>query len=212
MLLMTRRLCGLAPVLMLLGAIGVLALACGGEEEAVERAPSRPQPESTAPAQAEQPAVAVAPAPAEPGAPVKQRELPESAFVETDENRDPFRSYIQVFNLVAAISPEELEPRQPVILEEHELDALRLIAIVSGEGGNPRAMLVDPDGKGWVIRRGDFVGRGERIRLGPGQPEREINWRVVRIRPDRVILVRDDPVQMGPQVTHVLRLYPEEET
>lgn len=140
----------------------------------------------------------------------KERELPESVFIETDENRDPFRSFLTVF-AVQALPEEEFVPRPPVVLEEVSLDELRLIAIVSGEGGNPRAMLVDPEGKGWVVRRGDYVGRGERVRLGPGQPERIINWRVVRVRPDRVILVREDPVQAGPPVTRVIRLYPEEE-
>jgi type IV pilus assembly protein PilP len=141
----------------------------------------------------------------------KEHELPESVFIETDENRDPFRSFLTVF-AVQALPEEEFVPRPPVVLEDVSLDELRLIAIVSGEGGNPRAMLVDPDGKGWVVRRGDYVGRGERVRLGPGQPERIINWRVVRVRPDRVILVREDPVQAGPPVTRVIRLYPEEET
>jgi type IV pilus assembly protein PilP len=140
----------------------------------------------------------------------KERELPESVFIETDENRDPFRSFLTVF-AVQALPEEEFVPRPPVVLEDVSLDELRLIAIVSGEGGNPRAMLVDPEGKGWVVRRGDYVGRGERVRLGPGQPERIINWRVVRVRPDRVILVREDPVQAGPPVTRVIRLYPEEE-
>lgn len=140
----------------------------------------------------------------------KERELPESVFIENDDNRDPFRSFLAVFS-VQALPEEEFAPRPPVLLEDVGLEALRLIAIISGQGGNPRAMLVDPEGKGWVVRRGDYVGRGERIRLGPGQPEREINWRVVRVRPDRIILVREDPVQAGPPVTRVMRLYPEEE-
>ncbi len=102
--------------------------------------------------------------------------------------------------------------RPPVLLENVSLDELRLIAIVSGEGGSPRAMVTDPEGKGWIVQRGDYVGRGERIHLGPGMPEREINWRVVRVRPDRIILVREDPVQAGPPVTRVMRLYPEDDS
>lgn len=201
---------GLAAALALSGA--AVGTACGGGDEAVQERGVGPgggaaQPQKApakAPAEEEHAAL-------EPGMPLKHRDLPESAFVETDENRDPFRSYIQVFN-VQAVPAEELARRQPVLLEEHALEELRLIAIVSGQGGNPRAMLVDPEGKGWVVRRGDYVGRGERIRLGPGQPEQEINWRVVRVRPDRIILVRDDPMGAGPQVTRVMRLYPEDET
>jgi type IV pilus assembly protein PilP len=148
----------------------------------------------------------------DPNAPTKERELPEASFIETDENRDPFRSYLNVFSAQAI--PEAtatISPRPPVLLDDVSLDELRLIAIVSGEGGNPRAMVVDPAGKGWVVARGDYLGRGERVRLGPGQPEREINWRVVRVRPDRIILVREDPVQAGPPVTRIIRLYPEGE-
>jgi len=210
-----NTLAGLAALGLLVLPFTFAALACGGEE--AEEPQERGRGGSKAgkrggSAKAPPAKVAEAPyTPAEPGAPMKQIDLPESAFVETDENRDPFRSYIQVFN-VQAVPTEDLLPSQPVLLEEHSLDELRLIAIVSGQAGNPRAMLVDPGGKGWVVRRGDYVGRGERIRLGPGQPEREINWRVVRVRPDRIILVRDDPVQSGPQVTRVMRLYPEDET
>ncbi len=164
---------------------------------------------------AKAPAAAAEPAeeerPVEPGAPLKQRELPESSFVETDENRDPCRSYVQVF-AVKSIPGDELMARPKVVLEERTIEELQLIAIVSGQGGNPRAMLVDPEGKGHIIRRGDHVGRGERIRIGPGQPERIINWRVARVRPNRVILVRDNPVAMAPEVTRVMRLHPEEDS
>ena len=93
--------------------------------------------------------------------------------------------------------------------------SLAAIALVVGAYmgfSYPRAMVTDPDGKGWIVQRGDYMGRGERIRLGPGMPEREINWRVVRVRPDRIILVREDPVQAGPPVTRVMRLYPEDDS
>lgn len=143
-------------------------------------------------------------------APMTESELPEAVFIETDENRDPFRSFLPVFT-AQALPEEDFAPRPPVLLDDVSLDELRLIAVISGEGGNPRAMVTDPEGKGWVVRRGDYVGRGERIRLGPGQPHREINWRIVRVRPDRIILVREDPIQAGPPVTRVMRLYPEED-
>jgi type IV pilus assembly protein PilP len=141
--------------------------------------------------------------------PLSDTELPEAVFVETDENRDPFRSYLLVFT-AQALPEEDITIRPPVLLEDVSLDELRLIAVVSGDGGSPRAMVTDPEGKGWVVRRGDYLGRGEKIRIGPGQPEREINWRIVRVRPDRIILVREDPIQAGPPVTRVMRLYPEE--
>jgi type IV pilus assembly protein PilP len=202
-------------VLSLSGAALVLG-ACG-EEEAVQRGVGGGAPSTPSDGTAATPAPQGSPSPAGTpeddvglGTPVKERELPEAAFIETDENRDPFRSYLKVF-AAQAIPEPTLAPHPPVLLGEVSVDELRLIAIVSGEGGNPRAMVVDPAGKGWIVRRGDYIGRGEQVRLGPGQPEREINWRVVRVRPDRIILVREDPVQAGPPVTRIMRLYPEGE-
>lgn len=206
----------LPAVLLCFFGLPLIIAACG-EEEAPTRgvpgaAPSSPSPAPQSGADSQK---GTTPRDGASGGqdllhPVKERELPEASFIETDENRDPFRSYLGVF-AAQAIPEPTLATRPPVLLEEVSIDELRLIAIVSGEGGNPRAMLVDPGGKGWVVRRGDYIGRGEKIRLGPGQPEREINWRVVRVRPDRIILVREDPVQAGPPVTRVMRLYPEGE-
>lgn len=221
-MLVLRRLSTALPIaIVAIVTLLVGAVACGGEEEAPSRGAGRGAVPSGAGGEASS-------SPAEPAegaktkskrrspavdvlAPVKERELPEAAFIETDENRDPFRSFLNVFAAQAIPEETTISARPPVLLEDVALDSLRLIAIVSGEGGNPRAMVVDPGGKGWVVRRGDYIGRGERIRLGPGQPEREINWRVVRVRPDRIILVREDPVQAGPPVTRVMRLYPEGE-
>ena len=206
-----RRLAAVGLGVSVLAAGALVLGACGGREEASSpSAGDAERPRGKAgrtKARAE-----AAPAPVEAGAPVKQRDLAESAFIETDENRDPFRNYIAVFNIQAMPMDDGQAVRPPVLLEEHSIEELRLIAIISGEAGNPMAMLVDPSGKGWVVVRGDYVGRGERIRLGPGQADRELSWRVSRVRPDRIILVRDDPVQAGPPATRVLRLYPEEDT
>jgi type IV pilus assembly protein PilP len=198
----------------LLLACAAIGTACRGGAAPTGAASSpteaAPVAAAAAPAAAGTPSVAAGTQAAEPGAPVKQRELPEAAFIDTDENRDPFRPYVQI--IVGPRLPQGVEAESTeVILARHSLDELRLIAIVSGEGGNPRAMLVDPDGKGWVVRRGDYVGRGDRVVVAPGQPEREINWRVVRVHPDRIILVREDPSGIGNPVTRVMRLYPEEE-
>ena len=204
------------PMVLFIAATLAMGIAACGEEEVETRgmsghgAPSAPEGESSSDdgsaEDGETPSKNV-----DVTAPVQERELPEASFIETDENRDPFRSFLKVFAAQAIPEETTISARPPVLLEDVALDSLRLIAIVSGEGGNPRAMVVDPAGKGWVVRRGDYIGRGERIRLGPGQPEREINWRVVRVRPDRIILVREDPVQAGPPVTRVMRLYPEGE-
>jgi type IV pilus assembly protein PilP len=192
--------------------VACMTAACGEEAQSQGRssASRNKAPSGAAPA----------PAPNETEAPAEEEQvqestdddrlLPEAAFIETDENRDPFRSFVAVFATQALPEDDLVVPRPTVLLEDVDVDQMRLVAIVSGAGGNPRAMVIAPDGKGWVLQRGDYVGRGERVRLGPGQPEREINWRVVRVRPDRIILVREDPVQAGPPVTRVMRLYPEE--
>jgi type IV pilus assembly protein PilP len=218
---------GALPVATSVLAVVLLLVACGEEEAETRGARSNDRADNAlddggggggpaktkAKAGANAPAtpVPVPPEDEEPVVPMGEVELPEAVFVETDENRDPFRSFLPVFT-AQALPEEDFAPRPPVLLEDVSLDELRLIAVVSGEGGNPRAMVVDPDGKGWIVQRGDYVGRGERIRLGPGLPEREINWRVVRVRPDRIILVREDPVQAGPPVTQVMRLYPEDDS
>lgn len=62
------------------------------------------------------------------------------------------------------------------------LDRLRVIAILSGD--TPRAMLSDPSDRGWVVKRGDLVGRADE---GPA-----CRWRVTAIRSDSVLFVRDD--------------------
>ena len=55
-------------------------------------------------------------------------------------------------------------------------------------------MLVDPTGKGHVVRRGDFVGRADVVQLaGATGATYELNWRLDRIRDGDVVLVREDP-------------------
>jgi type IV pilus assembly protein PilP len=95
-----------------------------------------------------------------------------------------------------------------VLLGQFSVDELRVIAIVSGIG-TPRAMLIDPQGVGTIVRRGDYVGRGEVVRGGPdGSSEFEVNWRVANIRRGDVVLAREDPTSAaGTPVTRVLPLH-----
>ena len=69
-------------------------------------------------------------------------------------------------------------------------------------------MLVDPTGKGWVVVRGQYVGRAETVRGGgPGGAEYELNWRVDRIRDTDILLVREDPAHTDvPVATKVILL------
>ena len=80
-------------------------------------------------------------------------------------------------------------------------------------GDYPRAMLVDPTGKGWVVKRGDFVGRADVVRIGgAGGAEYQLNWRVDRVRDGDIVLIREDPAQPSiPPATKVVPLHTEKD-
>ena len=131
--------------------------------------------------------------------------LPEAAFITSDENRDPFQSSLDAFR---PPFPPPITRDLPIVLADRQLGELRLSGIVSAADGRPRAMLVDSDGMGWTVRRGDHVGRPEGAARGPGEAHAQIHWRVERIRPDRIIFVREDPLRPEAQTVQVLRLHP----
>jgi type IV pilus assembly protein PilP len=129
-------------------------------------------------------------------------------FVESESNRDPFRSYSQMFK----IQPTGQTVQRAVKMPTTSVDQIRLTAIISGVA-QPRAMLVDPDGVGHVVARGDFICRPEVVQTGgaEGMPV-TLNWRVDRIRPDQIVLTREDPSAPGrPPLTRVVPLYEENE-
>jgi len=98
-----------------------------------------------------------------------------------------------------------------VVLDQYSLDELKLVGIVT-RIQPAKAMLVDPSGKGHVIRRGQFVGRPEIVQAaGSGSnASYEINWRVDRIRDGDIVLVREDPSNPDvPTATRVIALRPE---
>jgi type IV pilus assembly protein PilP len=171
------------------------ALACG---ESTQTAPLPPPPVRTAPT-----ASAIASAlPPE----LKGPEYTENDFVESDRNRDPFRSFA-VQN--QPVNKQALNQRK-VELAQYSIDELKLVAIVQG-GDQPRAMFVDPTGKGTVVYKGTFVCRSEVVHIGGSNgPEYQLNWRVDRIREGDVVLIREDPAQPAiPPATRVIPLHPE---
>jgi len=100
-----------------------------------------------------------------------------------------------------------------VVLGQYSIDELKLVAIVQS-GDYPRAMLVDPTSKGWVVKRGDYIGRPDTVHTGGGTggTDYQVNWRVDRIRDGDIVLTREDPAQPGqPPATRVLPLHPESE-
>ncbi len=134
--------------------------------------------------------------------------LKDSDFVESEGNRDPFRSYED--NFVAAAPPKA---QRPVLLPDTEVADLRLIAIITGIE-QPRAMLVDDKGVGYVTTRGDYVGRPDVVRTGGAENLAvTVNWRIDRIRENEVVLARDDPTGPNrPPLTRVIPLRTEDET
>lgn len=148
-----------------------------------------PAPVGTSPAAiSAPPALAGEVAPSVPRGPIDERALEES-----ERSRDPFQAYAQR----SAPPPEDTRPRKS---RRHSIEQLKVVGLVT-KSGAPRAMLLDPQGKGWIVSVGDLVGRAEVVR------DRAVSWRVDRIREGEVVLVRDDALGAGdPAATRVLAL------
>ncbi len=133
--------------------------------------------------------------------------IQEVEFNESERSRDPFRSYAQRFIEEARTMTKS---QRQVVLADYGIDELRLVGIVSGVT-DARAMLVDPTGRGHVVRRGQFVGKAEIVEGdAQGAPAYEINWRIDRIRDSDLVLVREDPKNPEvPSSTRVIVLHPE---
>lgn len=177
-----------------------LAVAAGlpfaiGACEATKKAP--PPPPNRTP-----PVASVSSLPPE----LKGPEYTENDFVESERNRDPFRSF---FAQTQPAAKQALNQRK-IAIAEYSLDELKLVAIVLGSD-RPRAMFVDPSGKGTVVYKGTFICRSETVRVGSGfGQEYQLNWRVDRIRDGDVVLIREDPAQPQiPPATRVIPLHPE---
>lgn len=124
-------------------------------------------------------------------------------FVESEQNRDPFRSYAVELRAKAPVVAQRM-----VLMPETPVDEMRLIAIISGIE-QPRAMIVDPQGVGYTATRGDFLGKAEVVQ-GPGADALPValNWRVERIRDNEVVLAREDPSAPGrAPLTKVIALH-----
>ena len=187
------------------GLVAMFLVACDDEPIA------GPAPSSSEVVSAQAPAPPVS---ADVAANMPDGGLPEIDFQELDygeseRSRDPFRSYAETFIDEAA---GKVKSQREVILSEFSLNDLKLSAIVMG--ANPsRAMLVEPSGKGYVVRRGQFIGRPETV-AGDGQSgaSYEVNWRIDQIRPSDVVFVREDPNNPDvPTATKVMSLHPEGE-
>lgn len=181
-----------AACLMVAG--GVFVGGCG--EDPVVPAKPAAKAKSVRPAPAA--AATVAEVPRGPRPPVQEEE-----FLESDQSRDPFRSYALSF--VQETAPRTGTQRL-VLMEEYAIDELKLIGIVT-RMQPAKAMLLDPTGKGHVVQRGQFVGRPDVVQTGGRTGSTyQINWRVDRIRDGDIVFIREDP--QNPDVPSATRVIP----
>jgi type IV pilus assembly protein PilP len=188
-----------------LAAFAALTMLACSAEKVLQQANNGPAGAATATATASASAAA---APAPP--PIGKVDFGENDFVESDRNRDPFRSFATLF---APTEKKAKNERQlAIILPQYSLDELKLVAIVGG-GDYPRAMVIDPQGKGWVLKRGDWIGRPEIVHTGGANgSDYELNWRVDKVRDGDIVFSREDPANPGiPPATRVISLHPESE-
>jgi type IV pilus assembly protein PilP len=174
---------------------GLFSAACGN---GAATSSSAPPPPVRAAAQAP-PDAGLPPVP-------KAVEFTENDFAENDHNRDPFRSYASLFvDKGDKVSKNQL----PVVLPQYSIDELKLVAIVIS-GDYPRAMLLDPTGTGWVIKRGDYLGRPDTVHTGgTNGTDYQLNWRVDRVREGDIVLSREDRALNAPPATRIIQLHPE---
>ncbi len=183
--------------------IGIFAACSGGGPAASPFADAAPPP----PPQRGPAAAAAAPSAS---APLPKVEFHEDDFAETERSRDPFRSFAKLFS---EQGKTRVKSQRQVLLDHYAIDDLKLIGLVT-RTDTPRAMLVDPSGRGWVVTKGQFIGRPEVVHAGgPGGVDYELNWRVDRIRESDLVLVREDPAHADiPPATRVIALRTESAT
>ena len=128
----------------------------------------------------------------------------EDDFVESERSRDPFRSFAMLFS---DQGKTRVRSQRQVLLDQFPIDDLKLIGLVT-RAEPSRAMLLDPSGRGWVVSKGQFIGRAEIVHSGgPGGVDYELNWKVDRIRDGDLVLVREDPAHPDvPPATRVIAL------
>ena len=184
----------------------VLSLAGAATLAACTSAPTTTAPPPSASQRTAQ--VAAKDAGAAPLSVPKHGDYAENEFTESDRARDPFRSFAGAFVEDKGKKGHGLEV--PVVLGQYSIDELKLVGIATG-GDYPRAMLVDPTTKGWVVKKGDYVGRPEVVHVGGANgADYQLNWRVERVRDGDIVLTREDPAQPNlPPATRVIPLHPE---
>jgi Tfp pilus assembly protein PilP len=118
---------------------------------------------------------------------LRKKTLKDEDFVESEDNRDPFRAYLRLFG-GASKAPSGPGPKVPAIFDKFALEELTLIAVISGDE-QPRAMFRDPTGLGQTVKRGDYVSKNAA--------------RITKILSDRVVVELTEDTG-GPEGQRVL--------
>ena len=117
-----------------------------------------------------------------------EQELTEKDFIEREDNRDPFRSFISMFKTTRSIIGGD---QRKVKMKRYALDELKLIAVVTGVQTRPLAMFRDPAGLGVTVKRGDYISKSlsriKQILNDKGIVEIEGHAEDEKTRSDRVI-------------------------
>jgi type IV pilus assembly protein PilP len=126
----------------------VIGLSGCSEEPASAPAPAKPR------AVAKPPAKKVPP----PVVEKKQEEEEKTEFDYVIEGRrDPFLPLTAIKKPVGPVSEEPLTP-----LQQYELQQYRLIGVIVGLA-EPRAMVVAPDGKSYILKKGIKIGKNNGV-------------------------------------------------
>jgi hypothetical protein len=119
--------------------------------------------------------------------------------------RDPFHVDPSVF-----IDPAPTDPAQPsdVVVGDVPVAQLRLEALVRLDREH-RAMVVGPNGVGFTLRRGDYVGKAETMSRADGRRgATRTHWRVDRITDADVVLALENiATPDAPRAYRVLALH-----
>lgn len=105
--------------------------------------------------------VAPKPAPSpEPEAPKVLEKQPEQMVYVSEGRRDPFIPLSAIRTPLD--KPEPSEPETP--LQSYDVAQFRLIGVIVGKGA-PKAMVVAPDGKSYILARGVKIGKNNGVVL-----------------------------------------------
>jgi type IV pilus assembly protein PilP len=138
-----------------------------------------------------------------PVAQAQQLAFKDDDFVESERHRDPFRS----FSFAQRKNNTEVAPdtQRLVIMPETAVEDMKLIAVISGLD-RPKAMLIDGRRVGYVVQRGDYIGK-PKVFQSTGGVAMTLNWRVDRIRDNEVVLTRQDPSDLGrPPMSRIISM------